>query len=606
MMKAVLFLLAVVCSLQVAYTQTGPGGIGSADGSSNLKYWLNASVGIISENKIISIEDLSGNSVKNTITGGIKINPSSINGYDAITFDGVRSGNKKYDQIATDLSINNGLHPNITIIAVYKPTSATPGGVWGDKKVNGGRYIMDNGGYYSNVVGTGAGTLIGVGDIFPENKPVITSVAFQNSSSSLSYVFKNGGVETTFTAFSSGVASSNFTIGTIGLGHNDNTFHGDIAEVIVYEEVSAFNLYFVHNYLSAKYDIEISSFFDLYEHDTPLNGNYDHDVAGIGQLLSDVNSSARGSGIVTISNPTNLSNNKFMFWGHDNGGLEMNKNFDKPTDLHARIERVWRVSEVDIIKRSIDVGNVDLQFELPELEALDVESLRLLVDTDNDGSFENATSIDGAIEVENGIFQFNAVGVITDHARFTIGTVQNLDDLPIVLNYFEAEVASSGEVYLEWETSTEINNDYFTVYRSKTGQDWETLGTIDGAGNSSVTLRYSMMDHNPYQGTSFYRLKQTDFDGKFEYSDIVRVVVFDDLEVDIKVYPNPVITEIKVEASVAERSQLRVYNAMGQEMTFKVPFIKQNDYFSVLDFSNLEHGMYYIKTRSTTKRILKL
>ncbi|NME72285.1 T9SS type A sorting domain-containing protein [Flammeovirga aprica] len=605
MMKAVRFLLAVVYSLQMTYAQTGPGGVGSTDGSSNLKYWLNASEGIISENKIISIEDLSGNSVKNIITGGIKINPSSINGYDAITFDGIRSGKNKYDQIVTDLSINNGLHPNITIIAVYIPASENSGGVWGDKKVNGGRYIMDNGGYYSDVVGSGAGTLIGVGDIFPENTPVITSVAFQNSSSSLSYVFKDAGIETTFTSFSSGVNSSNFTIGTIGHGHNSNTFHGDIAEVIVYEEVSVFNLYFIHNYLGAKYGIELSSIFDLYTQDNPENGDFDHDVAGIGRVLLDVNDDAQGTGVVRISNPSNLGNNEFMFWGHNNGSLEMIDDMDMPSDLTARLEREWRVSEVNIIKRSIDVGPIDIQFDLSEMEALEPSDLRLLVDTNNDGSFDDETGIDGAVKVGEGIYQFTNVSEITDNARFTLGTVQELVDLPIVLSYFTAEVTSSGQVYLEWETASEINNDYFTVYRSRDGRAWEEIGRIDGAGNSSVALRYSMIDYSPLEGTSFYYLKQTDFDGKYEYSETAKVTVGRTLALQVNVFPNPVTSEVCVEGSALERDQLRIYNSVGQEVTLSANLISKNEYFSVFDFTNFKQGMYYIKTRSVTKKVFK-
>ncbi|MFP4288832.1 MAG: hypothetical protein ACLFQS_06215 [Bacteroidales bacterium] len=88
--------------------------------------------------------------------------------------------------------------------------------------------------------------------------------------------------------------------------------------------------------------------------------------------------------------------------------------------------------------------------------------------------------------------------------------------LPIELLYFKAK-AVSGQVYLEWGTATEINNDYFTIERSMDGINWEVITFETGAGNSNHTRHYSFTDQFPVDGISYYRLKQTDYDGKFEY-----------------------------------------------------------------------------------------
>ncbi|MBW6498623.1 MAG: hypothetical protein K0B09_09560 [Bacteroidales bacterium] len=96
--------------------------------------------------------------------------------------------------------------------------------------------------------------------------------------------------------------------------------------------------------------------------------------------------------------------------------------------------------------------------------------------------------------------------------------------LPIELLSFTAKY-QDGKVLLNWATGSEINNDYFTLERSRDAVDAEIIGFIDGAGNSSHTLHYQFIDHDPLPGISYYRLKQTDYDGSFEYSQWVAVQV---------------------------------------------------------------------------------
>jgi len=102
--------------------------------------------------------------------------------------------------------------------------------------------------------------------------------------------------------------------------------------------------------------------------------------------------------------------------------------------------------------------------------------------------------------------------------------------LPIELLYFKAVVCDKN-VCLDW--ATETNNDFFTVEKSKDGFNFVSVGTIKGAGTTSLLNTYSSVDDNPHHGTSYYRLKQTDFDGKFTYSQIVAV------DLQFNIYPNP-------------------------------------------------------------------
>lgn len=100
--------------------------------------------------------------------------------------------------------------------------------------------------------------------------------------------------------------------------------------------------------------------------------------------------------------------------------------------------------------------------------------------------------------------------------------VDNSDPLPIELVRFAGECAD-GKIEVRWSTFTETNNDFFTVERSNNGTDFEIVDVIEGAGNSNQPLSYSVADGLPYGGTSYYRLKNTDFDGKYEYSEVIAV-----------------------------------------------------------------------------------
>ena len=95
-------------------------------------------------------------------------------------------------------------------------------------------------------------------------------------------------------------------------------------------------------------------------------------------------------------------------------------------------------------------------------------------------------------------------------------------NLPIELLYFKGSVYNSDNI-LHWSTASEDNNDYFTIEKTKDGIDWEILTRESGAGNSSNQLYYSFVDENVESIINYYRLKQTDYDGRFKYSDIISI-----------------------------------------------------------------------------------
>ena len=95
--------------------------------------------------------------------------------------------------------------------------------------------------------------------------------------------------------------------------------------------------------------------------------------------------------------------------------------------------------------------------------------------------------------------------------------------LPVEFTTFTATSMNNNTVSLNWETGSEANNDFFTVERSKDGTNFNALGEVDGAGTSTEARSYEFSDATPLNGKSYYRIKQTDFDGTFSYSDVVMV-----------------------------------------------------------------------------------
>jgi biopolymer transport protein ExbB len=96
--------------------------------------------------------------------------------------------------------------------------------------------------------------------------------------------------------------------------------------------------------------------------------------------------------------------------------------------------------------------------------------------------------------------------------------------LPVELSFFGANVDGQA-IELNWTTLSELNNNYFTIERSSDGYSWDSLASVDGAGTSVEKLNYYYVDHWPYGGQSYYRLRQTDYDGQMTYSNVVSVNV---------------------------------------------------------------------------------
>ena len=175
--------------------------------------------------------------------------------------------------------------------------------------------------------------------------------------------------------------------------------------------------------------------------------------------------------------------------------------------------------------------------------------------------------------------------------------------LPIELSSFSAS-EDNGKVRLDWSTSTEVNNDYFTVQRSKNGIVWEDLLETEGAGNSQEPSDYIEYDRKPLNGIAYYRLKQTDFDGNTSFSIVESV----DIDVDYSISPNPTHGEIAIAIEDDEVSvwSIEIYSVLGEKI-YQEAGTGSNE--MKVELPNMS-GMYAIRItvdgQTRCERIIKL
>jgi hypothetical protein len=170
--------------------------------------------------------------------------------------------------------------------------------------------------------------------------------------------------------------------------------------------------------------------------------------------------------------------------------------------------------------------------------------------------------------------------------------------LPIELVSFDAKKVEQ-IVRLDWSTASEENNDLFTIEHSQDGSNFKSIGTKKGAGHSSNMLYYFMIDKNPLKGLSYYRLKQTDYDGNDSYSSVKSVRFENKSEaLDVIIYPNPLTSNVlNFEAEVKNDDTwiIQLYDAVGKCVYSSLIDLNLGENFISIDLpTNLYKGVYHL------------
>jgi hypothetical protein len=224
------------------------------------------------------------------------------------------------------------------------------------------------------------------------------------------------------------------------------------------------------------------------------------------------------------------------------------------------------------------------------------------------------TIMRGTIIANNGAISLGAGGMLEGRALSTTGAVSiygslvyiqplNLTILPVELLSFTA-VCEKGNVQVKWSTATETDNNYFTVERTEGQKDWVAIQTVAGAADPAQTHSYSIRDELPVEAVSYYRLGQTDFDGKETFSKVVEVRKCENNQAgNIFLYPNPSTGNFTLIFSGKNKpvSSMEIFNALGQKI------LGYSGLETQFDLSAYAKGVYFVRVhQGTTTTSMKL
>lgn len=373
---------------------------------------------------------------------------------------------------------------------------------------------------------------------------------------------------------------------------------GYIYEFIVYNfALNPAQRIIVNNYLAAKYNLSLLS-DDIYTMDNPANGNYDYEVAGIGRWngAGNTHTDAQGSSIVRMNTPSDLDNNEYLIWGHDNGTMTTNNTVDVDgTVIQSRLNRIWRLNKTG---SGIGLGTVTVSFDVTGFTTVTGSDLRLLIDRDGDGFSDNdVTPLLGSFA--GNIVTFTGVG-FQDGDRFTLGSINvSQTPLPVELLLFSA-IKEGPHVRIRWSTASESNSDHFKVERSVNGIVWAEIAHVHAQGNSVVQQNYFSLDLQPLSGTNYYRLKMVDQDASVNYSTIVPVDFSNANEAAVSVFVNSFNGEVILNSeNVSQQIQgIYIYDISGK-LVFSQSF--ESTLLARFPVEQLSAGTYVIVVNSKGK-----
>lgn len=179
--------------------------------------------------------------------------------------------------------------------------------------------------------------------------------------------------------------------------------------------------------------------------------------------------------------------------------------------------------------------------------------------------------------------------------------------LPVELVAFEAEERNEN-IHLSWSTASEINNEGFEIERSIDGRNFDFIDFVEGHGNTTIMKDYSYKDDNVKEGqTYYYRLRQVDFDGAFEYSKIVAANLQVNETIAGNFYPNPTAKKTRIDfvSQVNDQWNVEAFSLSGQLIWQSSYQLNKGINTLNLDFSEFSTGLYLIKFENKTQSVYR-
>lgn len=269
-------------------------------------------------------------------------------------------------------------------------------------------------------------------------------------------------------------------------------------------------------------------------------------------------------------------------------------------------------NEYWILNRSGGSSNVEVSLYFDSLSDVNIPSQVMLVRWDgtewesegNGGITGNSDS--GSIISGSGCGFTGVPGTVGTFSPFTFAG-STLNTLPIELLSFTASKSPENTSILKWVTASEEENSHFIVERKSENNTFKAIGKVIGNGTTNQKNEYSFTDFQPKSGLNYYRIKQVDFSGYKEISEI-RVVSFsDNSEIgELLVYPNPTLGDLNVELSGitanSELLEIKIRDVLGKVVFSQT--LKNIELFT-LDISQLSAGSYVLEIENYRVKLIK-
>ncbi|MES2732685.1 MAG: T9SS type A sorting domain-containing protein [Bacteroidota bacterium] len=307
-------------------------------------------------------------------------------------------------------------------------------------------------------------------------------------------------------------------------------------------------------------------------------------------ITGKLTSNSTGSNTLTINGPGKISVNNFTLNSDTFADISSTAYLTVRNNLYLDNKAQLTVNGIIIVKGNFDAHN----------------NGNIITSGNGYFSVQGTDTAKGAGSVKNSVNYCLASDPCSYVAAFPLSDCNNVCvalggtpgvALPITLISFNASYQLTDKrVKLNWLTATEINNDYFTLERSTDARVFEVVDIVKGGGNSRERLAYVAYDNSPLPGVSYYRLKQTDFDGQFAYS---KPLVIDNPEATkfgFTITPNPIQNlqmTLRFNGELNSQVWISIYSSLGQPV--------YEGYYTVgsqLNLplpSSLPGGMYWVK-----------
>ena len=240
-------------------------------------------------------------------------------------------------------------------------------------------------------------------------------------------------------------------------------------------------------------------------------------------------------------------------------------------------------------------ATANFHFTTVDLDGVDPSTLALYRQADGETTW---SSEGGLLDQSSEQFWLQKEG-INAFSTWAIAEANLL--LPVELVFFDAEAVDNQIVFTSWETASEINNSHFEVERSLNGSDFQGIGEVAGNGTSEQHHNYSLIDEQPFNGTTYYRLKQVDFDGSYQYSTVRQVYI--EQSTGIVLYPNPA-TE-RVHVIIPSSVSVDSFTMLNENGQIVAKGEHQGDQLNIT-ISNLAAGMYVLHLTQNRKTISQI